>query len=180
MSRNIRPPQRFRDWGEYEDRYNVEVVAGPWVMRCRSCGAEWAMPHNRGKLGRGAHVCPNECNGKRKQKRSAGTQPPMLRRHLEELRRWRGERDDDRRWEEAGVRADGGEWEDGYEPPWVEARREAKRRQKLWFTVRSVKPSTWADLDRLWEEAADQTDPLAWIITETGRRRSVRRSQTDE
>lgn len=64
MSRNIRLPARFRDWGEYQETYAVDVLLDVNVMRCRTCRREWGIEHNRGKMLQRMHRCPNACNGK--------------------------------------------------------------------------------------------------------------------
>lgn len=156
MSRNIRLPGGFADWVQYEDRYRVDVIPEVWVMRCRQCRTEWAIPHNRGKMLQRAHVCPNACNGKPRTAR--GGQPPMLRARLEELRDWRGARDRDRHWEEDDVREDW--WEEEARAAKISEGRERRRRTKLWHTFKQAgsRPQVSSLLHDLAERGTDLGD----------------------
>lgn len=147
MSRSLRLPRhRFADWEEYANAHKVDVIPDLAVMRCRACRTEWQVNHNRGKLLQRAHVCPNGCNGK--PKTSLGGRP------------FGSSRADERTEQERR-----------------EAGRQRRLRTKAWWTVRTqVDPARFAQLDRLWEEAADQPDPLAYVIAETQRLRAVDRA----
>jgi len=169
--RTIRLPDRFKNWAEYEDAYGVDVIPEVWVMRCQVCGAQWPIRHNRGKMLRGAHVCPNECNGELK--RRGGGQPPMLRRRLDALQDWRGRRDADRFWEEQQVRDDS--WDDEARAVRMAEGRRRRAKAQLWLQLRA-NPEVWASLDRMFDAAAMQPDPMAYVQQECSRLRAVDRA----
>lgn len=124
MGRNIRRPDRFASWADYEDQYRVDVDRDDWAMRCRACGEVWVIPQNRGKMLQRAHVCPNACNGKPRARSGRGAPASVVERQRDAHERtghgFKG-------WEYDGYDHGGGYFGSTRKPG-----------TKLWFTFRQV------------------------------------------
>lgn len=155
--RTVRLPPGFKNWGEYEDRYGVDVLLDVNVMRCRKCRTEWGIEHNRGRMLQRMHRCPQGCNGKpRETNRYLGKpaiEHPMT---FEELAQFAGVDvaeeafEAERRHQQAAAKE---RWRLG---------RRRRRAAKVWWTVNhEVDPERWRELGRMFERAANAPDPLA-------------------
>lgn len=171
MSRTIRLPARFKTWTDYEDTYGVDVLLDVNVMRCRQCRREWGIEHNRGKMLQRMHRCPGGCNGRPRQTNRYVGRPTIDRPlTLAELQAFvdplTAQELVEQSHAERAAEAD-------------ERRQRGRQRRlpaKLWHDLR-VRPEVWASVNRMFDEAAMQPDPLAYVAQEGARLRKVDRGR---